>query len=253
MVELLENVGFGARVNAGVAAGDGDAIVLVNDDMFVEPGFVEAIARAARGPARRDGRRAHARCRAASWSTASGSRSTRRWRRTTGCGCGPPGAAPGRARSARAAARAAYRRSAFEQAGGFDDALFAYGEDVDLALRLRAAGWRAAAAPDARGVHLGGATFGVDSPRQRRLARLRPRLPAAALRRAALARPRRARSLIEALVVGWGLVRHRTLVPLTRARGRLARRGPAAAAGATRGRRPLDHAREAVRRLARAR
>ena len=65
---------------------------------------------------------------------------------------------------------AAYRRSAWEAAGGFDEALFAYGEDVDLGLRLRAAGWEAAEAPEARGVHLGGATAGVDSPRQRELA-----------------------------------------------------------------------------------
>src|SRR4051794_26839840 len=40
VVELPENAGFGRAVNAGVAAGDGDAIVLVNNDMLVEPGFV---------------------------------------------------------------------------------------------------------------------------------------------------------------------------------------------------------------------
>ena len=40
---------------------------------------------------------------------------------------------------------AAYRRAAFEAAGGFDERLFAYGEDVDLALRLRNLGWQAAA------------------------------------------------------------------------------------------------------------
>jgi GT2 family glycosyltransferase len=33
-------------------------------------------------------------------------------------------------------------------------------EDVDLALRLRAAGWLGAGAPDAVAVHLGSATFG---------------------------------------------------------------------------------------------
>lgn len=56
---------------------------------------------------------------------------------------GPPGTA------------AAYRRTAWEEIGGLDERIFAYGEDFDLALRLRAAGWTAAVAPDAVGVHLG--------------------------------------------------------------------------------------------------
>jgi hypothetical protein len=55
---------------------------------------------------------------------------------------------------------AAYRRVAWEAAGGLDEHIFIYSEDLDLALRLRAAGWRAAAAPDAVGVHLGSATMG---------------------------------------------------------------------------------------------
>jgi GT2 family glycosyltransferase len=62
---------------------------------------------------------------------------------------------------------AAYRRTAWEQAGGLDEAIFAYMEDFDLALRLRIAGWRTVAAPDAVGVHLGSATHGHRSASQR--------------------------------------------------------------------------------------
>src|SRR5205085_2483274 len=36
---------------------------------------------------------------------------------------------------------AGYRRRAWENVGGLDDGVFIYGEDVELALRLRAAGW----------------------------------------------------------------------------------------------------------------
>jgi GT2 family glycosyltransferase len=46
------------------------------------------------------------------------------------------------------------RREAFEQVGGFDEAFFpAYYEDVDLALRIRAAGWKAIYEPAAIATH----------------------------------------------------------------------------------------------------
>lgn len=63
---------------------------------------------------------------------------------------------------------AAYRRAAWEQVGGLDEAIFAYSEDLDLALRLRAAGWGAAVVPEAVGMHLGSATHGHRTAWQRR-------------------------------------------------------------------------------------
>lgn len=62
---------------------------------------------------------------------------------------------------------AAYRRGAWEALGGLDERIFAYGEDLDLTLRLRTAGWGSLAATDAVGVHLGSATHGHRSARQR--------------------------------------------------------------------------------------
>jgi N-acetylglucosaminyl-diphospho-decaprenol L-rhamnosyltransferase len=62
---------------------------------------------------------------------------------------------------------AAYRGRAIQEVGLLDEGIFMYGEELDLALRLSAAGWRPGAAPDARGVHLGGATAGRGSARQR--------------------------------------------------------------------------------------
>ena len=64
----------------------------------------------------------------------------------------------------------AYRRAAWEQVGGLDETIVAYMEILDLALRLRTAGWVTASAPDACGVHLGSSTYGRRSARQRRLA-----------------------------------------------------------------------------------
>jgi N-acetylglucosaminyl-diphospho-decaprenol L-rhamnosyltransferase len=247
LVQLAENVGFGRAVNAGVAAGDGDAVVLVNNDVIVEPGFVAAITAPLDDP---------------TVGMVSGRTTIPGTGEIDGFGIeldralgaynrGRLGAPVGRLAMPSGGA-AAYRREAFEAVGGFDPTLFAYGEDVDLGLRLLAAGWRAAAAPEALGVHLGGATAGVDSPWQRELAGFARGF---LLRRwgvfASAAAPRAL--LMEALVVGWGLARHRTIVPLTaRVRGwRAAGRGrhalPAGIAD------PAISLREALRRLARAR
>lgn len=61
----------------------------------------------------------------------------------------------------------AYRRLAWEEVGGLDEGVQFYGEDIELALRLAAAGWSTTAAPTAAGVHLGSATAGHRSAWQR--------------------------------------------------------------------------------------
>lgn len=58
---------------------------------------------------------------------------------------------------------AAFDRRAFAELGGFDELIFAYFEDVDLALRMQLAGWRCRLAPDARGTHMHASTLGSGS------------------------------------------------------------------------------------------
>jgi GT2 family glycosyltransferase len=53
-----------------------------------------------------------------------------------------------------------YRRRVFEEAGGFDERFFAYLEDIDLGLRLQAAGHRGYYVPRAEVFHHGAATSG---------------------------------------------------------------------------------------------
>lgn len=55
---------------------------------------------------------------------------------------------------------AIYRKSFLERAGGYDDRLFAYMEDVELGLRLQVLGLRGYYLPDARVYHHGAATSG---------------------------------------------------------------------------------------------
>jgi N-acetylglucosaminyl-diphospho-decaprenol L-rhamnosyltransferase len=251
VIEMDRNVGFGRAVNAGVAAGQGEAVVLVNDDVEVDANFLEAIL----APLEQD----PAVGMVAGLMMIPGSdlvdgfgieldvtlAAYNRLRRR------PAEAVPG-VLLGPSGGLAAYRREAFEEAGGFDERLFAYGEDVDLALRLRLAGWRAAAAQGARGVHLGGATVGVDSPRQRFLAGF---ARAFLLRRYGVLRGRHAaRALaIEALVVAAGFVRGRTAAHV---RGRIA---GWRAAGGERLQAPTEavdatiNVRETLRRLQRAR
>ena len=63
------------------------------------------------------------------------------------------------------AATAMYARDAFEVVGGFDEDFFCYVEDVDLAFRLRLAGYRCLFVPDAVALHVGsGTTGGQHSP-----------------------------------------------------------------------------------------
>lgn len=50
------------------------------------------------------------------------------------------------------------RRSAFYQVDGYDDSFDAYGEDGDLCLKLRRAGWKVMYQPHAKAIHEDGAT-----------------------------------------------------------------------------------------------
>ncbi len=63
-------------------------------------------------------------------------------------------------------AAAAFDRETFVSAGGFDENLFAYWEDVDLVLRLHRLGARCALAADAIGDHEHSATLGSGSATQ---------------------------------------------------------------------------------------
>lgn len=56
-----------------------------------------------------------------------------------------------------------YRRAMLDEAGGFDEDLFAYGDDAELGLRARIAGWTCRYAPEAVVLHHRGSTLGVVS------------------------------------------------------------------------------------------
>ncbi len=61
---------------------------------------------------------------------------------------------------------AMYRRSMLDEIGGFDEDFFAYGDDAELGLRARIAGWECLYVPQAVVRHHRGATLGVLSSRR---------------------------------------------------------------------------------------
>jgi len=167
---LPGNRGFAEACNRGVAAGDGELVVLLNNDVDVRRDFVERLV----APLLDDpdiGSVAALMLQPGEQLIDSAGLATdavlggfprlqglpaREARRERPLLAGPAGTA------------AAYRRTAWEQVRGLDESIFAYMEDLDLTLRLRSAGWRSTLAADAVGVHLGSATHGHRSPRQRR-------------------------------------------------------------------------------------
>lgn len=58
---------------------------------------------------------------------------------------------------------AMYRKRMLEEIGGFDEDLFLYGDDAELGLRARLAGWRCIYVPDAVVRHRRGSGLGKDS------------------------------------------------------------------------------------------
>lgn len=166
-----ENSGYPIACNRGVAVGSGEIVVILNSDVDCRPDFLERLVAPFNDPGvgsvaslvLQSDERSIDSVGVTADTTLAG------FRRLHGMGIerardrrplltGPEGTA------------GAYRRAAWEQVGGFDEAILAHMDIFDLALRLRNAGWRTASAPEAISVHFGSATFGKRSRLQRRLA-----------------------------------------------------------------------------------
>lgn len=167
---LERNHGFGRAINRGLEGIEADVLVLVNNDVVCEPSFLAEICAPLADP--RVGMVAGVLLQEADTSRIDTAGievdpTLRAWEvlpneplealATAPEPIGPCGGA------------AAYRLEAFRAVGGFDEAFFAYWEDVDLALRLRLAGWTCRRAEAARAVHRHSGTLGAVSPAVRRL------------------------------------------------------------------------------------
>ena len=173
VMRLGENLGYSRAVNKAARSAQGDLLVLLNDDSVVDPGFVERIAGAlepvagvvmAAGVMRDSG--APDRIETAGLEIDHTLLAYDYLNGEPFEVLGGPVADP----VGPSGAAAAFTRDAFLEAGGFDEALYAYLEDVDLVLRLRRAGGHCRLARDARGTHEHSATLGAGSARKDYLA-----------------------------------------------------------------------------------
>jgi GT2 family glycosyltransferase len=161
VVELGSNQGFAAAVNRGIAAADGEHVAVVNNDLELDPRWLQCMVAALRDHPEAGSAtgkmlfydRRHVIDGAGdftSWYAVSAPR---------GRGEADRGQydQPEAVFSACGGA-ALYRRAALDAVGLFDEDFFAYAEDVDWGFRAQLAGWTCRYQPEAVAFHMGGAT-----------------------------------------------------------------------------------------------
>jgi N-acetylglucosaminyl-diphospho-decaprenol L-rhamnosyltransferase len=163
------NAGFATSCNRGVSAGTGETLVLLNNDVECCADFLELLTQPLLDDPRlgstaalliRPGGRMIDSVGLTADRTLTGYPRLRGRPRSEAFSARPVLVGP-------AGAGGAYRRRAWEEVGGLDEGVMFYGEDLDLAFRLRSAGWRVRAVPEAVAVHVGSATAGNRSAWQR--------------------------------------------------------------------------------------
>ena len=144
LIENAHNIGFGEAINQGAAASDADYICTLNDDAYAQPGWLAALIAAA------DADPGVGACASLILLEGRGGAID-----SAGLGIYPDGTAKQLGRGSKptdysvaqdalmpSGCAALYRRSMLEQIGGFDGEYFLYGEDSDVGLRTRLAGWK---------------------------------------------------------------------------------------------------------------
>ncbi len=166
LLALERNLGFGPALNRAVAEYPADPLILLNDDAAAGPRFLEALLDAAvegvqsvagvmvqeRDPDLIDSAGVVADRTLMGFDYLHGEPLSAA--ATAPDPLGPTGGA------------ALYDRAAFDAVGGFDERIFLYYEDLDLALRIAARGGRCRLAPAATAVHAYSASLGAGSGRK---------------------------------------------------------------------------------------
>ncbi len=176
LVELEENIGFGAANNVGMAAAGGEHFLLLNSDAWPVGDAIERLATFAAtrpragivGPRLQnpDGSlQRSVRGWPTTWRLATEYLFLRRLGRRTKAlnafyGAGFDHESVRDVEVVKGAVMLV-RRQAYEATGGFDPDYFMYGEEMDLCYRVHQAGWDVVFDPEAEFVHIGGVSTGA--------------------------------------------------------------------------------------------
>lgn len=172
LLENTKNLGFCAANNQGIRAAAGERIALLNNDAAADPHWIQHL-QAAFAVAPDIGMAAS---KIVAWDDPERIDKT-------GHLIFPDGQNRGRGTGERDRGQfekqeevlwpdgcaAMYRKSMLDQIGEFDEDLFAYGDDAELGLRARIAGWRCLYMPGAVVRHRRGSTMGQGNPERVRL------------------------------------------------------------------------------------
>ena len=172
LVSLTPSRGFAAAANRGAGEANSNLLFLLNSDTEVEPATLSRLLAAFDGNPRLGVAGAELRCPDGRPQWSAGPAPTPLWLFALASGIvralerlpgyrrlRPEGGARDRVEWVCGAAMAV-RRDAWLAVGGFDERFHCYCQDLDLCLRVRAAGWRVAVVAGARVMHLGGGTIG---------------------------------------------------------------------------------------------
>ncbi len=156
------NLGFAAAVNQGIECAKGDYVILLNNDVEVEPDWLERLVWAIE----QDERIFAVSSKMLRWherdiiDDAGDGYNILGWGFKHGDGMNRSSYAKAREVFSACAGAAIYRKSLLDEIGYFDEAFFAYLEDIDLCFRARMQGYKVIFEPSAVVYHIGSATSG---------------------------------------------------------------------------------------------
>jgi GT2 family glycosyltransferase len=170
LIQNARNLGFAGGANLGVTKSDGDIVLLLNSDVVIEPGFINAMLAPflrSRSIGAVAGTLVYQR---RPDIVASAGIEVFRNGLALDYGVGLPRTdLSDRPVFGGSGGAVAYRRAALNDVGLFPEAFFMYLEDVDLAWRLRLRGWETVLASEAVAAHAVSSSAGEGSPFKRRL------------------------------------------------------------------------------------
>jgi GT2 family glycosyltransferase len=168
LIQNRENLGFAGGNNVGIAAASGDYIALLNNDAVADPRWLEELMSACENSDETFGM----------WASKILFYDKRHVIDTAGHLMYPDGLNRGRGKGEFDAGQydrkeevffpsgcaALYSKKMLDIIGAFDDDFFAYGDDTDVGLKGRLAGWKCLYVPGAVVYHESSATAGIYSP-----------------------------------------------------------------------------------------